>query len=875
MADREVPFERQVRAGLTRLHDLPYLQTHPLGGLRGKTLQAALTEAVEGLRSGGDGAAGRTQRLLALRYVEGLDSSEVAARLGISMGEYYREHAAALAAVASLLGERLPVALATAATTAVAAAPATEPAATPLAPTTASAATPPAPATGLTTTPPAPATAPAAAPAARAGSLPRRIDAFVGREREVAEVRRLLAASPLLTLVGPGGVGKTRLALEAADGLSEQQAWLVELAPLGAGALVAPAVAAAVGAPVAGDPLRGLAEWLGGRAGLLLLDNCEHLVEACASLATTLLGACPGLRVLATSREPLGAAGEVIWSVPPLEPEPAAALFVRRAAAARPAFAITPANREAVARICARLDGLPLAIELAAARVRALSPAEIADRLDGARFGQRPELDLLTASGRGAPARHQTLRATVEWSHELLTDEERELFRRLSVFAGWLDLAAAEAVAGATAETLARLVDRSLVEADPRDEGTRYRLLETLRQYAAERLAAAGEEAAFRDRHLAYYLALAEALEPGMWGSGERPGVDRLEAAHDNLRAALDRGLASDPEAALRLAAALWWFWRLSGHHYQGRRYLRAALGVAPADAPSRPHALAGAATLSRDLGEMEEMRSLAEEAVALAEAAGNHRSAGLALGNLAFLAAPDEFAAVQRRSLEHYRAVDFGWGITGAFSSLGLRALQRGDVAEARAQLEVALAEARRSGSPMSEATVLFYLAMTAYGAGQLERAEALLDEAYPVALTSSLLGVGRTFAQARGWVRLNRGDIDGAAAMFRAAVRNETPPGRARPPFASYGSPLYWLGLAILRGGDAERGIRLMAAGHPEAQRTPPGLGMGPGRERVEAALEEAKAALSPDRFAALWAEGRALTADEAAAYALEETG
>jgi AAA ATPase domain len=281
MAKRDLPFERQVRAALTRLHDLPYLQTHPLGGRRGKALQAALTDAVDALRSESDAVAARTQRLLALRYVEALDSKDVAARLGISMGEYYREHAAALAAAASLLGERL----------------------------------------AATTT--APIQGPTAPSAARARPLPRRVDAFVGREPEIAEVRRLLATARLVTLVGPGGVGKTRLALEVADGSAGQGvAWFVEQAPLAEAALVAPAVGAAVGAPVSGDPTTALVGWLRSRGGLLLLDNCEHLLEACAALTATLLGACPGLRILATSREPLGVPGEALWWVRPLEAVP-------------------------------------------------------------------------------------------------------------------------------------------------------------------------------------------------------------------------------------------------------------------------------------------------------------------------------------------------------------------------------------------------------------------------------------------------------------------------------------------------------------------------------------------------------------------------
>jgi predicted ATPase len=820
-----------VRGALSRLYDLPHLQTHPIGELRGKPLQAALTQAIDGLRTDARGTPDRAQTLLVLRYVEALDSNEVASRLGISMTQYYREHTAALAAVASLLGERLAVAG------------------------PASASAPDAPAT---TTP-------------HASARPRPIDTFVGREQEVRDLRLLLATSRIVTLVGPGGVGKTRLALEATKGLSGPgEGWFVELAPLIDGSLIGPAVAAAVGVSVTGLPTTAFAEWLGGRAGLLLLDNCEHLIEACSVLANTLLGCCPGLRILATSREPLGARGEVVLQLPPLEPEHAATLFAHRAAAARPGFGGALANREAIDRVCARLDGLPLAIELAAARVRALSPTEIAERLDRS-------LDLLGTGGRGSRDRHQTLRATIDWSHDLLTEEERRDFRRLGVFAGWFDLPAAEAVAGATPDMLARLVDRSLVEAEPRDGDSRFRLLETLRQYASERLVLAGEVAVFRDRHLGHYLALAETLEPGLWGPGERSGADALEAGHDNVRVALDWGLASDPEAALRLAAAVWFFWRLRGHHFEGRRWLRAALDRASPGSRARPYALAGAATLARDVGDMDEMQRLAQEALRQAEAIGDHRSAGLALNSLWLAAEPAEAASIVRRVLDHFRACDFSWGIASALRGLGLEALQQEEWTTAQEYFEASLSEARRAGSPQLEVGHLFNLAMMAYHDGQFDRALGRLDEAYPIVQASMLLGLERTYRQVRGWVLLAGGDAHAAAEMFREAVRDEAPAGRASPPLGSGGSPLYWLGVSLVRDGEVERGVRLMAAGHRAAHESPLGDPimrlLAPGTERIDETVDEAKAALASDRFAVLWAEGQALSTGDAVAYALEK--
>ena len=498
---------------------------------------------------------------------------------------------------------------------------------------------------------PAPAVGPPGrGPGARPTNLPLPRTSFVGREDEVAALTRLLApagAGPrLVTLTGPGGGGKTRLALEAAAGRPDAAGppggglgggpypdgvWLVELAPLADGALVPRAALAAVGGREGPGrpPLDALVEHLRPRAALLVLDNCEHLLEACAALADALLEACPGVRLLATSRAPLGVAGEAAWPVPPLPvparpetgaaapgppPDPAALarfaavrLFVDRAAAVRPGFALTAANAAAVAAICARLDGLPLALELAAARVRVLPPEQLLGRLDD-RFR------LLTGGGRGAPPRQQTLRDTVEWSHALLSAPERVLFRRLAVFAGGWTLEAAEAVgsgAGVSAadvlDGLTRLVDQSLVVADAAADGTaRFVLPETLRQYAQERLAASGEAAAVRSRHAAYYLALAEASRPPFAEHHDRAWLARLEREHDNLRAALawtrPGGGAperqGEPETGPRLAAALWRFWWQRGHFTEGLGWLERMLS-APAGPAARARVLGGAGVLA------------------------------------------------------------------------------------------------------------------------------------------------------------------------------------------------------------------------------------------------------------------------------------
>src|SRR5579884_2251548 len=396
-------------------------------------------------------------------------------------------------------------------------------------------------------------------------NLPVPSTSFIGREGQIDEVTRLLAAARLLTLTGAGGCGKTRLALRVGmdvlpvypDGV-----WLVELAALADPALVAQAAARAVNVKKApGRPvIDSLIDHLRAKTSLLILDNCEHVIEAAARVAEALLRACPGLRILATSREPLRTAGEVTWLVPSLSLPPrsrlvasdldrmmgseAVRLFADRAQAARPGFALSPADGPALQEICLRLDGIPLAIELAAARVRVFSLDQIAARLDD-RFR------LLTAGPRTVLPRQQTLRATVDWSYALLAEPERSLLRRLSVFAvGWT-LEAAEAVAAgdgiqpyAVLDLLAQLVDKSLVLTEEQRGAVRYRLLETIRQYAHDRLQEAGEVERTRDRHLAYFLALAEEAEPKLRGVEYQRFLDRLEEEHDNLRIALEWGLS-------------------------------------------------------------------------------------------------------------------------------------------------------------------------------------------------------------------------------------------------------------------------------------------------------------------------------------------
>lgn len=477
----------------------------------------------------------------------------------------------------------------------------------------------------------------AAPPSQPSAHLPQPLTSFIGRERELAESATLLGNSRLLTLTGAGGCGKTRLALELATqrrGDFSDGIWPVELAALGEPELIGPAIAQAMDTRLASGraPEIALAGHIGDREQLLLLDNCEHLVEPVAHLVEALLRHCPRLKVLATSREPLRVPGEVTWRVPslslpklidrsladePLEAE-AVRLFSARAAQAAPGFELDDDNAVAVAALCHRLDGMPLAIELAAARVSVMTPGQIVERLDDS-------LDLLSAGSRTAMTRQQTLRATLAWSFDLLDPDEQVLLRRLAVFAGSFGLEAAEDIcAGNPLERseavglLGRLVDKSLVQVEEGSGDHRYRLLETVRQYATEQLEEALERDALECRHRDWYLELAESDPTPAGDLPARGRLRRLDLERDNLRAALASGQADDPQAGLRLTVALWRFWLMRGYLAEGYRWLDALLAAAPERTADRARALLAACLVGLRRGVHERLHEFGAESVAI-----------------------------------------------------------------------------------------------------------------------------------------------------------------------------------------------------------------------------------------------------------------
>ncbi len=622
-------------------------------------------------------------------------------------------------------------------------------------------------------------------------NLPSELTSFVGRRAELTQIDDPLQRARLLTLTGAGGCGKTRLALQAAADAMDRHpdgVWWVELARLEDPTLLPAAVIGALGLrEVLDRALQDtLVEHLRDRRALVVLDNCEHLLTACAELADVLLRGCPSLTILATSRAPLGVPGETTWRVPsmslPAEPqsEPiealrqsdAVSLFIDRAMQVRRNFTITTANAPAVAQICHDLDGIPLAIELAAARVRMLAPEQIARALSD-RF------HLLTGGARTAMPRHQTLQASIDWSHELLNDGERTLLRRLAVFAGGWTLDAADQVCPGDGihrydvlDLLTGLVDKSLVTTDEHGTETRYRLLETVRQYATGRLAEAGEVDGLRDRHLAYHLALAQTAEPQVLGAGrDEPALRSLAAELPNLRAALERAAASDPNAGLRLVGALTLFWLFTGRYQEGDlAYARALDAAGEQPTPLRGRVLAGRAHLAQHGGAYQAAHGWAQAALETGQACGDSWTQGRALnvlGRSVSLRDPVSGRPLLQRSSQLATLAGDEWCWISASQTLAIAWNWQDEFDTARPILDEAYTTATRLGYRRGIALHWFCLGWEAMFQGRLDEARELL--ARSVAASDE---VGDPFPSglANGflvYVHLARGDTELAYSL------------------------------------------------------------------------------------------------------------
>jgi predicted ATPase/class 3 adenylate cyclase/DNA-binding CsgD family transcriptional regulator len=626
---------------------------------------------------------------------------------------------------------------------------------------------------------------PLRSPESLPNNLPIQVTSLVGREAELAQTAALLASGRSLTLTGPGGSGKTRLALQLAGDARDRFAdgvWLVELSELSDDELVADAAGRAVGADELPYEERRdtVAAYLAEREVLLVLDNCEHLIDACSDLVGELLRRCPGLKVLATSREPLGAEGEVTYRVPPLSlptteddlDAEAVRLFAERAAFVRPDFQLTRGNSAAVVAICRRLDGLPLAIELAAACCGLMTPDEIAAQL-------ADHFRLLVGGRRSALPRQRTLEASVEWSYELLDDTQRKLMRGLSVFAGGFSMEAAEAVGvedasdpWATVEALSSLVDKSLVLSEPSDGETRYRMLETVRHYARSRLVEAQEADVVRDRHLAYYVALTRRISSTLSGPEMRDALAVLERELDNLRVALDWSVEpAHAHSGLRLVAASLPFWN-SQHRSEGLRRARSILdvpAVPPVPARLRVRGLVGVAWMAWAVGELPTFREYAGEALAIARATHDEFLLAHALPTAGWAAMwnqVDTATALLKEAVPLLQAPGDEWYLANALGGLGAVAAHSGDTARARGFCEEAVAVARRWGNPMSLGETLEQLGSAVMFNGDFDEAEAFLDEA-DVLLTAIGHHAAAAVSVYRAWIRSARGEYETALRL------------------------------------------------------------------------------------------------------------
>ena len=629
-------------------------------------------------------------------------------------------------------------------------------------------------------------------------NLPRHLSTFVGRTDALAEVSARLGTTPLLTLTGPGGVGKTRLALEAAAQSMDEfpdGAWVVELGGLGDSGLVPETVAAAL--RIKEEPgvrlEQTLVHGIGVQRMLLVFDDCEHVLEAVAQLIDHLLRGCEGLRVVATSREALAVPGESLYAVPSLDlpaPDPdatladleaveAVRLFVDRARAVHPGFVLNERNAPAVAHICRRLDGIPLAIELAAARAKALPPEQIAARLDD-RFR------LLTGGSRMALPRHRTLKAAMDWSYDLLADAERALFVRLSVFAGSFSLEAVEAVCVGdpvdqieVLDLVSRLIDRSLVAVEEGAEA-RYRLLDTVQQYGQERLLEEDATGIYRTRHRRHMVELVDHHGPTLFaGPGAAPAAQRLAAEHENLRAALQWS-DDDPDGAddeLRLAAGLWRYWELAGYLVEGRNWLARALARTDGEISElRANALTGLASLAAQQGDLAAATAAHEEALAAQRTLGNPMAIAYACSNLANTAVERGDYARARDLYEESVAISRGAqderGAAFAMMNLADVVSRQGDAGEAERLYDEALAISRASGDLMGVALALGRRATFSLQQGRTADARDLHNQA---------LEIYRSFGDGRGEARTMmflgdivavEGDLAEAERLYRISI-------------------------------------------------------------------------------------------------------
>lgn len=729
-------------------------------------------------------------------------------------------------------------------------------------------------------------------PSAYPNNLPRQLTSFIGRENEIVAVEALLARTRLLTLIGSGGCGKTRLALQVAANTFEQfsdGAWFLELAPLTEPGLMLQAVASAFAVKEEpGKPLeRTLTEHLRDKRLLLLVDNCEHLLDACAKVVDMLLRQCSGLKILASSRQALGIAGEQTYRVPSLSlpgrsvthaPQSlskyeAVQLFVDRALLVRADFELTQDNAAAVTSLCWQLDGIPLAIELAAARLGLLSVAEIDRRLDH-RFR------LLTGGSRTALPRHQTLLSLIDWSYNLLNESEKLLLQRLSVFSGGWTMEAAEVVCAGDAvadwqvlDLLTLLCDKSLVVVEQLERFSRFRLLESVRQYAREKREQSADDASIRTRHSRYFLALAEEAEAKLNAAEQSENLLRLEAEHENLLTSLDWTLSASLQDALRLCGALGDFWMMQGRLSEGRDWCERVFHQAQTQEPTpeRAKALNAAGALALYQGDFAAARDLHETALTVAQQLADQQGITAALSGMGLLALSlGDFSAAQTRneaSLAVAQQIGERRGVATALGNLGAVALSQGDYPAAQALLDRSLSYAREMGDRWSAALILYRLGLVACFSGDCPAARTLLEESLTIRREFGDRGGAARTLSGLGMVAYDQGDYAGSLALYRESLAIQ----RTLSDRSVIAISLEGLAEGIASLGDVIRAARIWGA--MERLRADIGSPLRPAwRRHCDQSVAAARAALNDEvAFERAWREGRALTFEQVLALAV----
>lgn len=726
-------------------------------------------------------------------------------------------------------------------------------------------------------------------------NLPTPLTSFIGRDTEVAEVKRLLPEARLVTLTGSGGCGKTRLALQAASELGANYSngvWFVELAPI-ADPMLVPQILLAI-FNLREDSHRTaldvLMDYLRAKTLLLVLDNCEHLIETCAQISKSLLQACPKLKILASSREALGIAGEAPYRVPSLatpNPERLPALekflevdsirlFIERATTAKPDFTLTKDNASFVAQICFRLDGIPLAIELAAARVKMLSPEQIASRLDD-RFR------LLTGGSRTALPRQQTLRALIDWSYSLLSEPEKTLFRRLAVFVGGWTLEAAESVCGEerggadVLDLLTRLVDKSLVFSEESTGEIRYHRLETIRQYSREKFLETDEVETIRNRHLAFYVQFSQEAEKHMQGRERLKWTHLLEAEQDNLRAAMEWGLARNPENALRIAASMPTFWTAGGYSAEGFRWLQQALERVEAtkgykQLSLRAKALVGLALLYLSFGDNINARHVAEESVALYRQSQDRYGLAYALGILAmpygFLGEGTQAEAALKEGIVIARAEKNVFALVWGLNNLSLATLVlHGDLETAQRYTDEVRQISQEAGIEWTAANAYQMSGLIAARRQEFDKARAHFEQ--------SIMALQRIDAHFN--VILVKSDLAHLERQLGNHQRALELYHKTLVAFRDMGQTgavahqLECFGFIALAQNQNERALQLFAAAN--ALREKGGTPMTPDEQiYFDEQLKGLRLKINSVQFDSKWAKGRAMTMEQAIQFALQ---